>query len=410
MTALTYPFRRTVLHVVPKDDLSAGDRYADGYRMLGRELRQEVIGSARDVLGLGLGTGGVPHEWWCGEEQMLNAAGFGGRSIAETMFLSNKEGLRGNPTMGGDKFDAYMDGQYKIDHTDRPPRGCAYDDWIHGAKITRLENRAGVLTIESIPLEWDPDGMWPNNPAHYAHGGNVMAAVECSDLRFRLMFREERPGLYRVEARAVLSTVAPLPERFVWGAIETFPRFGFDTILAYNGETAGLQDLTTLAIPGTSTGTFGTLKDRQTRMGFSDKIQVAPNKPVTGGEDVSGTYENQGVFGQKGNAVLYRAFPAQIHPWSFGRDLCWGFWVPRITPKIGNKPWVHLDYTSSRDHKMPTNGARDIPVMHVSVRHEWHQNCEKPPDGLLHSTAYILVGTWQEALDNLDYLRQEDPQ
>lgn len=300
---MTNIFRKKLLHVLPaEDNLGEVDYYLSrswlpgmlpiedlGLKLYGAPLhpfalQEEVFyanppgtgsgdgGGRRDIVSIGVGTGGCIQEWVPGDgPQLFNHAGNSGRSMQQTFFVSGG-GVHLNPTMAGDKFDAYFPDSVDP-KVPAPPLNYSQRTLLHGARMIQHERTANFFKTVGIPLEWDPDGVWFG----HNHGGGVLDAVEYPDLRFGFAvdMHWKKPGLHRVISTAVIPEV-PRDRNLSWTPLHMSLRFGYDEIEAFNGASGTFtnmqdkplcDDLETVVVSWQDKGRFllGTLRDAHGR-------------------------------------------------------------------------------------------------------------------------------------------------
>jgi len=440
----TMPFRKKLLHVFPHEDLADGTDYylsrsrlpgmlpldeldlqLYGYPINPTEMQSHVFLASNgraDTVKVGIGTGGCIQEWTPGAgPQFLNHAGWCGRSINQTLFVSGG-GVHMNPTMAGDKYDAFFP-----DHPDpkvpAPPINYRQHTLMHGSRLLSLEHDGNNLKTESVPLEWDGDGVW----FQVNNGGNSMDAVEYPDLRFRFDIDAhwQLPGLHRFRSRVIFPEVSEVHNLF-WTPMGMHLRMGFDEITVFNGETNTFTDALNKplceAFDSTVTwqpqGTFfmGTLakahgraaETRQNttlqggrvlslvymdgptskRVRTDNNIPPAPpNGPISspravvaevtdiqtrygfedrlaigGGTGLFMGSDQTGsyphnLFGNTGNGLIYSTSPTSTNPWSFKQDTAVGLYVPDLDVRSGSPE------TESQSHlRWATKRSTNIPT------------------------------------------------
>lgn len=258
---MKHPFETTPLHILPHDDLArGGDLYVSrqwlpgmvplqelrqlyGYKMRGVERRQLKFsaGGRTDTVNIGTGTGGVVQEWWPGDgrPQLSNNAGEAGRSLFNQTLFCIGEDYYANPTLAGDKFDAFFPDQDHSPKMQMPPFNFRQHTLIHGGRIIELEVSGNRMRVGTIPIEWDPDGKWKG--MDFNHGGSVLTAREYRNIlmEYEVDFHWEMPGVHRVVSRCNLPEVDPR-WNLKWGSLGMFMTFGFDEVFAYRSDDAGV--------------------------------------------------------------------------------------------------------------------------------------------------------------------------
>lgn len=138
------------------------------------------------------------------------------------------------------------------------------------------------------------------------------------------------------------------------------------------------------------------------RYGFSNRVDIGGGTGKFLGRDETGSYPDD-VLGTAG-AIIYRARADSDRPWSFTKDFCVGMWVPSLTEKSDGHNRF-LRWASKRSKDVPTHGADDLANLVLAHTQNWLRGTQKPPNGMLETVQYLLVGSWEQTQSNLEWLR-----
>lgn len=429
------PFRTERLHILPTTEYELEPRYYLSRKQLAGMLPVKDLGlelyaypmpdandftkvsvkdsNRTDIIAIGKGTGGVIQEWTVISDnapvkQLLNHAGMCGRSMQQTLFVSKPgTGVISNPTSAGNQFGNYIPGD-KLEQI--PPANYKKRTLISGARMLEMivshsEGQAHIETF-GIPFEWDPTGSWFGN----SHGGSILDPVELTNLRFGYEYDvnyKGLPGLTRVNSTAWIVDKVPVDVNLTWVPHEFYARFGFDKIYSYSKPFGyvNLKETAVTDVSGTKTVNLADFRNRVEYLGFANRMTIG-GSTLPGRDDPRGSYPMSGVLDQGPNAIICRALPEVTRPWSFGQDICMGWYIPEVTNRLANVVNKSLRWITHRGVNVPTNGTVDTPTVNASDRWSWDIGTKKPT-GLLQSVAYLLIGTWKEVQNMITELEQE---
>ncbi len=262
----TVPLYRIYRHDPADHSLTLGEHVPEGYVQedlfgyaypragLEDELLETVSGSQVD-LKANLVAGGSVWEIYWGGKQFINGYDFG-RQL-QIAFQMKNAGEGDNPTEAGSHFS-----------TPHVPSG-----WRHGSPILHFQIEDTVLTTETAPLQWFPDGFYDGAELDvFAHpvmwNGRIGKRVE---LDF-----EGQPNIIHWKTMILL----PQDQRYLNMELATAYLTGdFGRFFAYNARTAVLTELT----------------DEIPNFGCVDPAADVKQRPEIGGVFISTADENYGL-------------------------------------------------------------------------------------------------------------------
>jgi len=147
------------------------------------------------------------------------------------------------------------------------------------------------------------------------------------------------------------------------------------------------------------------LHNAQGRFMTADHCHVG-QRPPQASHDQTGSYWDISPFCEGMNAFVYRAIPSAPNPWSLGNDFCVGMCWPRLSRRLphGQPGLDQLHWRAARGAGMPNPGVRSHDTLTLHWSRTWGPGAAFEGN-TLRETMYLLVGTYDQVINNVAFLR-----